>query len=124
MLLAQMRRFPVAASVRIVSMSDSASPERPLACRNSTFMCKKCLSLVEMIKPIFPISDHSRSQSAPEVDRRGRPRLFLDRHDLDALGELTVPGENRSPGDGNVLVSERDQRVLAHGLVEQALDLR
>src|SRR5208337_2512493 len=124
MLLAQMRRFPVAASVRIVSMSDSASPERPLACRNSTFMCKKCLSLEEMIKSIFPISDRSRSESAPEVDRHGRPRLLLDRHDLDPLGELAVPGENRSSGDGNVLVSERVQRVLSHSLVEHAVDLR
>jgi hypothetical protein len=59
-----------------------------------------------MIEPIFPSPDPGRGQSAPDVDLPGYPRPLLDRHNLNPLGQLTVPGEDRPTGDGYVCVAE------------------
>jgi hypothetical protein len=54
MLLTHTRRFATAASVRIVSMCCSASPESPLAWRSTTLVWRKCLSLLDVIKTVVP----------------------------------------------------------------------
>src|SRR5271166_1652772 len=122
-LLTQIRRLPVAASVRMVSMSRSDSPERPLACRNSTFVCRKCLLLVDVIVPMFPTRMGGRLQRPPNIDRTAPPRQKLDLHDLDAFRYLTVPGVYGLPADGYVFVAEWIQGVFAIRLVKHALEL-
>src|SRR5271166_570810 len=54
MLLTQTRRFATTALVKIVSICRSASPESPLAWRSRTLVWRKCLSLLDCIKSVFP----------------------------------------------------------------------
>src|ERR1700684_1475468 len=109
MLLTQTRRFATAASVRIVSMCCSASPESPLAWRSTTFVWRKCLSLLDGINTLVSLCKLHQIERAADVDRRGNMRPFFDVQHFYSLGKLTVPSIDCPPCNANIFVAERVQ---------------
>src|SRR5271165_6349579 len=71
MLLTQTRRFATTALVKIVSICRSASPESPLAWRSRTLVWRKCLSLLDCIKSVFPTGRRLRRLSRAPFNWRG-----------------------------------------------------
>src|SRR5271166_1161191 len=112
MLLTQTRRFATAASVRIVSMYCSASPDSPFAWRSTTPVWRKCLSLLDVIKTVVLLCKRRQIERTPNVDRCRNVSSFLDADHFYSLRKLTVASVYCSSGYANVFVAERVQRIF------------